>query len=72
MPSIFLLLLFLSILFWLPWQVQRMEASDRQKQLIADTLWVEQAIRFQLSRNEENLHSISEDRSRAWHPAGSR
>ncbi|SFH88912.1 two-component system, LuxR family, sensor histidine kinase DctS [Collimonas sp. OK307] len=61
MPSIFLVLLFLSVLLWLPWQAQHMEANDRQKQLIADTLWVEQAIHFQLSRNEENLHTISDE-----------
>jgi two-component system sensor histidine kinase DctS len=61
LPSVFLVLLFLAILLWLPWQAQRMEASDRQAQLIADTLWVEQAIRFQLGRNEENLHAIGEE-----------
>jgi len=32
--------------------------AERQEQLIADTLWVEQAIRFQLSRNEENFRQI--------------
>jgi len=61
MPSIFLVLLFLSILVWLPWQAQQMETSDRQKQLIADTLWLEQSIRFQFSRNEENLETISDE-----------
>lgn len=50
-----LILLFLSTLLWLPLQVQRIEANERQEQLIADTLWVEQTIRFQLSRTEENL-----------------
>ncbi|MFZ6649751.1 sensor histidine kinase [Undibacterium sp. TJN25] len=52
---ILLVLLFLATLIWLPWQAQRMEATDRQEQLIADTLWVEQAIQFQLNRNEEIL-----------------
>lgn len=52
---VLLILLFLSTLLWLPWQVQRIEANERQEQLIADTLWVEQTIRFQLSRTEENL-----------------
>jgi two-component system sensor histidine kinase DctS len=52
---VLLILLFVSTLLWLPWQVQRMEANERQEQLIADTLWVEQTIRFQLSRHEENL-----------------
>jgi two-component system, LuxR family, sensor histidine kinase DctS len=55
---ILLVFLFLSTLLWLPWQTQRMEANERQEQLIADTLWVEQTIRFQLGRNEENLRLI--------------
>ena len=49
---ILLVLLFLTTLIWLPWQAQRMEANERQEQLIADTLWVEQAIQFQLDRND--------------------
>ena len=53
---IFLVLLFLSMLLWLPWQAQRLEATERQEQLIADTLWVEQTIRFQLGRDEESVH----------------
>jgi len=58
---VFLLLLFLFALLWLPWQAQRMEATERQEQLIADTLWVEQTVRFQLSRNEESLHLVADD-----------
>lgn len=58
---VLLVLLFLSILLWLPWQVQRMEVNERQEQLIADTLWVEQAIRFQLDRNEETLRQITNE-----------
>jgi two-component system sensor histidine kinase DctS len=58
---ILLVLLFLSTLLWLPWQTQRMEASERQEQLIADTLWVEQTIRFQLGRHEENLRLIASE-----------
>ncbi|PUA20854.1 PAS domain S-box protein [Glaciimonas sp. PCH181] len=56
---ILLVLLFLAILLWLPWQSQQMEANDRQDQLIADTLWVEQAISFQLSRDEESVRLIA-------------
>ncbi len=56
-----LLLLFLSTLLWLPWQAQRMEANERQEQLIADTLWVEQTIRFQLSRDEESLDLVGSE-----------
>jgi two-component system sensor histidine kinase DctS len=58
---ILLVLLFLSILIWLPWQAQRMEANERQEQLIADTLWVEQAIHFQFDRNEEILRQMGKD-----------
>ncbi|MBC3907174.1 sensor histidine kinase [Undibacterium umbellatum] len=58
---ILLLLLFLSTLIWLPWQAQRMEANERQEQLIADSLWVEQAIQFQLTRNDEVLRQIGSD-----------
>ncbi|MDB5798522.1 MAG: sensor histidine kinase [Paucimonas sp.] len=56
-----LLLLFLATMLWLPWQAQRMEATERREQLIADTLWVEQTIRFQLSRNEESLRLLAND-----------
>ncbi len=58
---ILLLLLFLTTLIWLPWQAQRMEVNDRQEQLIADTLWVEQTIHFQFDRNEEILRLIGDD-----------
>lgn len=58
LPPILLVLLFVSTLLWLPWQAQQMEANERQEQLIADTLWVEQTIRFQLGRNEENIRLI--------------
>ncbi|MDO9194727.1 MAG: PAS domain S-box protein, partial [Undibacterium sp.] len=56
-----LVMLFLTTLIWLPWQAQRMEANERQEQLIADTLWVEQAIHFQLDRNEEILRLLGKD-----------
>lgn len=55
---VLLVLLFLAVLLWLPWQARQMESNERQEQLIADTLWVEQAIRFELSRNEEALATI--------------
>jgi two-component system sensor histidine kinase DctS len=56
-----LMLLFLPTVLWLPWQAQKMESNERQEQLIADTLWVEQAIRFQLGRDEESLGLIAAD-----------
>ncbi|HEU4373447.1 MAG TPA: PAS domain S-box protein, partial [Telluria sp.] len=54
----FLVLLFLAVLLWLPWQAREMESNERQEQLIADTLWVEQAVRFELSRSEDALASF--------------
>src|SRR6476661_7240142 len=56
-----LLLLFLATLLWLPWQAHRNEVTERREQLIADTLWVEQTIRFQLSRNEESMRLLAND-----------
>lgn len=61
-----LVLLFLSTLLWLPWQAQQMEATERQEQLIADTLWVEQTIRFQLERNEDSLRLIGNEISAGY------
>jgi len=58
---VLLISLFLAVLFWLPWQARQMESNERQEQLIADTLWVEQAVRFQLGRNEEALALLGAD-----------
>jgi len=46
-------------LVWLPWKAQKRESIERQEQLIADTLWVEQAVRLQLARNEESLRQFA-------------
>ena len=51
--------LFLAVLLWLPWQARQMESNERQEQLIADTLWVEQAVRFELTRIEEALTALA-------------
>jgi two-component system sensor histidine kinase DctS len=58
---VLLVLLFLLVLLWLPWQARQMEANDRQEQLIADTLWVEQTLRFELARSEEALATLGAD-----------
>jgi two-component system sensor histidine kinase DctS len=58
---VMLVLLFLAILIWLPWQARQMESSERQEQLIADTLWVEQTIRFQLGRHEDAAQALAAD-----------
>jgi two-component system sensor histidine kinase DctS len=71
LPPVLLVLLFVSTLLWLPWQAQQIEATERQEQLIADTLWVEQTIRFQLGRDEENLRLIGSEIS-AGHLTGKR
>lgn len=57
---ILLALLLLPVLILLPWQSQKIEFEDHEHQLIADTLWVEQGIRFQLLRNEENLSLLGD------------
>mgnify|MGYP000185609387 CR=1 FL=1 len=54
-----LVLLFLAVLLWLPWQARQMESNERQEQLIADTLWVEQAVRFELDRNAESAENLA-------------
>src|SRR4051812_33198719 len=56
-----LVLLFLAVLLWLPWQARQMETNERQEQLIADTLWVEQTLRFELARSEEALATLGAD-----------
>ncbi|MTW10392.1 PAS domain S-box protein [Pseudoduganella eburnea] len=56
-----LVLFFLAILIWLPWQARQLESNERQEQLIADTLWVEQSIRFQLGRHEESLRGLANE-----------
>ena len=58
---VLLVLLFLAVLFWLPWQARQMESNERQEQLIADTLWVEQTLRFELARSEEALATLGVD-----------
>jgi two-component system sensor histidine kinase DctS len=58
---VLLVLLFLAVLFWLPWQARQMESNERQEQLIADTLWVEQTLRFELARSEEALATLGAD-----------
>ncbi|QJE03323.1 PAS domain S-box protein [Massilia forsythiae] len=58
---VLLVLLFLLVLLWLPWQARQMESNERQEQLIADTLWVEQTLRFELARSEEVLATLGAD-----------
>jgi len=58
---VLLVLLFLAVLLWLPWQARQMEANERQEQLIADTLWVEQTLRFELARSEDALAVLGTD-----------
>jgi two-component system sensor histidine kinase DctS len=60
---VLLVLLFLLVLLWLPWQARQMESNERQEQLIADTLWVEQTLRFELARSEEALATLGADLS---------
>ena len=59
-PPILLAILLLPVLIFLPWQTQKIEFKEHQQQLIADSLWVEQSIRFQFVRNEENLRFLAD------------
>jgi two-component system sensor histidine kinase DctS len=66
---VLLVLLFLLVLLWLPWQARQMESNERQEQLIADTLWVEQTLRFELVRSEEALATLGTDLAAEAAPA---
>ena len=59
LPPALLMLLVLMSLIWLPWRAQKLESDERQEQLIADTLWVEQGLRLQLARNEDELRQLA-------------
>lgn len=45
----------------LPWQTQKIEFEDRQEQLIADTLWLEQGIRTLLVKDEDYIRILGDD-----------
>ncbi|HZX26850.1 MAG TPA: PAS domain S-box protein [Telluria sp.] len=60
---VLLVLLLVTVVLWAPWQARQMESTERQEQLIADTLWVEQTIRFELTRNEEAMAALAADLS---------
>lgn len=58
-----LLLIVFSLLtlIWLPLYTQQQETGERQEQLIADSLWVEQTIQFQLSRDDESMRTVGNE-----------
>lgn len=58
-----LLLIVFSLLtlIWLPLYTQQQETGERQQQLIADSLWVEQTIQFQLSRDDESMETVGNE-----------
>ncbi len=58
LPVLLVLAVVLSLV-WLPWKAQKLESAERQEQLIADTLWVEQSLRLQLARDEESLQQVA-------------
>ncbi|MGZ3184044.1 MAG: sensor histidine kinase [Telluria sp.] len=58
---VLLVLLLVALVLWAPWQARQMESTERQEQLIADTLWVEQTIRFEFTRNEEAMAALATD-----------
>ncbi len=51
----------LGIVIWLPWQLRQLETVERQEQLVADTLWVEQSIQFQLLKNEGSMRLLASE-----------
>ena len=67
---ILLAILLLPILILLPWQTQKIEFEDRQEQLIADTLWVEQGIRSQLIKDEDYIRFLGDDITERRVPPG--
>lgn len=60
MPVIFILLFLiaLSSFLWLSFTVER---NDRQETLIVDTLWMQQAIQFQIEGDERSLRVLADD-----------
>lgn len=58
-----LLLIVFSLLtlIWLPLYTQQQETGERQQQLIADSLWMEQTIQFQLNRDDESMRTIGNE-----------
>ncbi|MET3108669.1 two-component system sensor histidine kinase DctS [Oxalobacteraceae bacterium GrIS 2.11] len=58
---ILLAIFLLPTLILLPWHTQKIEFDDRQEQLIADTLWLEQAIKTLLVKDEDYIRIIGDD-----------
>ncbi|WP_338846557.1 PAS domain S-box protein [Massilia sp. W12] len=59
MLPVVLVLSVLGIIVWLPWQLRQLETVERQEQLVADTLWVEQSLQFQLLKNEGSMRLLA-------------
>jgi len=53
--------LFVAVLGALLWLLHRQEIEEQRTTLISDILWVEQNLRFQLTRGEEQLDQIGQD-----------
>lgn len=58
---ILLAIFVLPVLVVLPWQAQKIEFVERQEQLIADTLWLEQGVRTLLLKDEDFIRILGED-----------
>lgn len=62
LPKFGIVLLLIALLTFL-WLLNRNEAEQERAALIKDVLWLEQNLRFNLSRNEEQLQQLAADLS---------
>ncbi|MDD2742834.1 MAG: PAS domain S-box protein [Rhodocyclaceae bacterium] len=62
LPKVGIVLLLIALLTFL-WLLNRNEAEQERAALIKDVLWLEQNLRFNLSRNEEQLQQLAADLS---------
>ena len=62
LPKLGIVLLLIALLTLL-WLLNRNEAEQERAALIKDVLWLEQNLRFNLSRNEEQLQQLAADLS---------
>lgn len=67
LPKLGIVLLLIALLSLL-WLLHRNEIEQDRASLIKDVLWLEQNLRFQMNRNEEQLQQLAEDLSNEAQP----
>lgn len=67
LPKLGIILLLIALLSLL-WLLHRNEIEEERAALIKDVLWLEQNLRFQLGRNEEQLQQLAADISNTPEP----